>query len=73
MNKYIHNAIKAEIETAYQVKVKFGYVDTACIYVKKLSQRSKKVTVGFSFLKNVAIGDIVTNDDGSVIKIVALV
>ncbi|MFA6198924.1 MAG: hypothetical protein WC679_00790 [Bacteroidales bacterium] len=71
MNTIQQHEIDAQIETALQTKMRFGYTDT--ISVHKNFYPSGKVGLGFNFKQGVNVGDIYLNDDGTKCEVLALV
>ena len=66
-----HHDVDAQIETAMQTKVRFGYTETAAIH--KLWINSRRFVLGFNFKHGVKVGDVYANEDGSRCEVVALV
>lgn len=63
--------IDAEIETAMQTKMRYGYTQTAAI--NKLWVNSRRFVLSFNFKQGVKVGDVYSNEDGTRCEVVALV
>ncbi|MEY2690221.1 MAG: hypothetical protein RL375_4421 [Pseudomonadota bacterium] len=63
--------IDAQVQTALETKMRFGYTQTASVH--KLWVNSRRFVLGFNFKQGVQVGDVYRNDDGSRCEVVALV
>ncbi len=71
MNAPMQQQVNAVVEEAYQTKLRCGCSDTAAVY--KYLNTGRRCRIGFNFRQNVRVGDVFSNEDGSVCEVVALV
>ena len=63
--------IEAQVETAMQTKMRYGYTQTAAVH--KLWVNSRRFVIGFNFRQGVNVGDVYRNEDGTKCEVIALV
>ena len=62
--------IDAQVQTAMETKMRFGYTKTAVVH--KLWVNGRRFVLGFNFREGAKVGDVFRNDDGSKCEVVAL-